>query len=133
MKVTAREHCPGGYMVTLEIPGAYTDGSSRFEKVFVPFEAVRGKTPAQKRQALFDAIADELGGFVGAEVSEPPATKEILEDRMTAKYEEWQRWKTTRVEAQARSLPGNQVNALANKEDAVWAAYVALIQAWRAA
>lgn len=128
------ENAPGGFVVTVEVTEAYTDGSSRFDEVFVPRDELRGKSAAERLQAIKDAIDDDpVGDLTGQAVSAPSATKEIIEARMVAKYEEWQRWKTTRLEAQARSLAAAIVNALTAKEDAVWATYLALLQAWRAA
>lgn len=103
-------------------------------RVFVPREAVAGKTPAERRQAVYEALTeDPVGDLRGEEVSAPTATKDILEARAVAKYEQWQRWKTTRVEAEARGLAGAVVTALTAKEDATWAAYLVLLNAWRTA
>lgn len=123
--------CPGGRLVTIEVEAAYTDGRSRFDEVFVADGAVRGKTPAQKLQAVYDALADDLADVRGTAVAAPAATRDIIEDRMVALYEDWQRWKTTRIEAQTRSLGAGVITALTNREDAAWAKYVLSIQAWR--
>ena len=124
----------GGYRVEVESTGAYTDGRSRFDRVYLTAAELRGKTPEQKRQAILDALDDDpLAGVAGVEVSAPTLTKAILEDRMETLYADWQRWKTTRVEAQARSLAAAVVTALTNREDAAWTKYLQAIQAWRAA
>lgn len=123
----------GGYLFDVERTEAFSDGSSRFERVFLERGEVVGKTPSQKVQAILDALDDNpLDGIAGLDASVPPAvTKAIVEDRMVAEYEDWQRWKTTRVEAQARSLAAAVITALTNREDAAWAKYVQSIQAWR--
>lgn len=121
----------GGYLLEIEVTQAYTDGRSRFDEVFVADGAVRGKTPAQKLQAVYDALSDDLADVRGTAVSAPAATKDIIEDRMVALYEDWQRWKATRAEAQARSLAAGVITALTNREDAAWAKYVQSIQVWR--
>lgn len=99
-------------------------------------------TVNQRNAALFDimgllfnnddsALADDLADVRGTAVAAPAATRDIIEDRMVALYEDWQRWKTTRVEAQARSLAAAVITALTNREDAAWAKYVQSIQVWR--
>lgn len=124
----------GGYLLEIEVTQAYTDGRSRFDEVFVPLSAVQDKTPSQRKRALFDAVHDNaLGDLRGTPVEKPPDDQDILEDRMVALYERWQRWKNTRVEAQARGVPQAVINALTNREDAVWSAYAAAILAWRSA
>lgn len=50
-----------------------------------------------------------------------------LEDR----YGDWQRWKNTRLEAQARGLSAAVVTALTNRENAAWGDYTNAIQEWR--
>jgi len=130
MKVTRREAVAGGWMFKIEVPNAYTDGSSRYDSVFVSAAELKGKSPDQAQQAILDAM--EVPDVRG-ELTAPAATKEILEDRMEARYEVWQRWKATKAEAVARSLPAAVVTALTNRENAAWAAYLDVIQQWRAA
>lgn len=50
-----------------------------------------------------------------------------LEDR----YADWQRWKATREEAQARGLGAAVITALTNRENAAWTDYAAAILEWR--
>ena len=52
-----------------------------------------------------------------------------LQDR----YEAWQRWKTTRIEAQARGVAAVAITALQAREDATWASYLSALNAWRLA
>ncbi len=131
--IRSHEQAPGGFWVTIEVENAYTDGSSRFDRVFVPLEDLRGKTAEERRQAILDALADDpLAGISGEDATAAPTqTKAILERRMEALYADWQRWRNTRIEAQARSLAAAAITALTNREDAAWARYVVAIQAWR--
>lgn len=133
--IRSHEQAPGGFWVTIEVENAYTDGGSRFDRVFVADKDVRGRTAEERRQAIRDALDDDpLAGIAGEDAdSAPTQTKAILERRMEALYADWQRWKTTRVEAQARSLAQAVITALTNREDAAWTRYVAAIQAWRQA
>lgn len=134
MKVAARERTPGGFLVTVEYPNAYTNGESRFDRVFVDDAAVRGKSNSQVLQAVKDAIdSDPLGGVIGQGINNQPATKDLLEDRMVERYEKWQRWKNTHAEAVARSLGAAKVNAFKNRMDARWAAYLDALNDWIAA
>ena len=123
--------CPGGRLVSIEITEAYTDGRSRLEEVFIADAAVRGKTPAEKLQALFEAIGDPIAEVSGEDVAEPAVSKDIVESRMVPLYETWQRWKATRLEAEARGMPAAVQQALTTRENLAWAAYVAAIVAWR--
>jgi len=125
----------GGYQVEVEVTNAYTDGASRFDRVFVTLSEMRGKTPEQRRQAIVDALdVDPLAdGVKDAAASAPAVTRDILEDRMEGLYADWQRWKNTRQEAQSRALPAGAVTALTNREDAAWAKYLTAIQEWRSA
>jgi hypothetical protein len=128
------ERVAGGFRVELEIMDAYTDGSSRREFVFVTREEMRGKSPGERRQAIYDALNDSpIEGIEDALVTQPAQTKDILEARMVALFDAWQRWKATRLEAEARAVPAGVITSLTNKENAVWDAYVDAILAWRAA
>ena len=127
-----KQQVAGGYLLEIEVTDAYTNGDSRVDKVFLARDAVRGKTPAQRKRALFDAIHDTaLDDLRGSPVEEPPDDKDILEERMVALYERWQMWKSTRAEAEIRSVPVGIINALTTKEDAVWDKYAAAVLAWR--
>ena len=128
------EPSPGGAFIDVEVTNAYTDGRSRFDRVWVSRDELRGKTPSERAQAIFDALDDDLlEGVRDQPASAPAVTKDILETRMQALYADWKRWKDTRQEAQTRALPAAAVNALTNREDAAWGRYVTAIQAWRSA
>lgn len=134
MRIRRSEPAPGGYWIEVEVPQAYTNGDSRFDRVFVARDELRGRTPEERRQAILDALDDDpLAGIAGQEVVAPPETKAIFERRMESLYADWQRWKNTRIEAAARSLPAGAVAATTNREDAAWAAYAAALLRWRAA
>lgn len=127
------EPTPNGWAIAVEVTNAYTDGSSRFDTVYVSRDDLRGRTPEERRQAIIDALDDDpLTGIADQPATAPTVTKAI-ETRMVAVYEDWQRWKNTRQEAQSRALPAAAVNALTNREDAAWGRYVTAIQAWRTA
>lgn len=142
MNIVRRLRMPGGWMVTVEVPTAFTKASnvhpvtgaptdSRFDDVFVSDAAVRGKSGDVVRQAVRDALADP---FEGIDLDTPVReTKALLEARMGAQYATWQLWKNTRVEATARELAGAIVTALTNRENAAWSDYAASINAWRSA
>lgn len=48
-------------------------------------------------------------------------------------YQFWQMWKLVRAEAIVRAAPAPVLTALTAKEDAAWAALLAVIQTWRTA
>lgn len=134
MNIVDRERVAGGWAITVEVPNAYTDGSSRLDRVYLRDQDVRGKGPEQVAQAIQDALDDDpLAQLVGQPVAALVQTRAVLEDRMVALYEAWQRWQRTRAEAQARGLPLAVVTALTAREAAAWAAYVDAISGWRTA
>jgi hypothetical protein len=58
---------PGGYIVRVEVTGAYTDGTSRYEEAFVPAAAVEG-TRDQKLAAVRSALGDPFEDLRGRDV-----------------------------------------------------------------
>lgn len=58
-------------MVTVEVPRAFTDGSSRMERVFVPHDAVAGKSEGEALGALQEAMEDPLHRLRGADLDAP--------------------------------------------------------------
>lgn len=67
MKPIVSRVVPGGYMVTVEVPGAYTKPAerhpltgeitdSRFDEVFVPFDRIAGQEPDDVAAALVDLL-----------------------------------------------------------------------------
>jgi hypothetical protein len=128
------ERTPGGFAVTVEVTDAYTDGSSRFDTVYLTRDEVRGKSSHERRQAVFDALNDDpLEGIHDALVTQPAQTKDILEARAVALYDTWLRWKTTRVEAESRGVAAGVITSLTNRENATWDNYAEALLAWRAA
>ena len=114
MRVANREQTPGGWMVDVEVPNAYTDGTSRFERVFVSRDSAPGGTAAEVLDAINDAMTnDPAAQAIGQDVTAAQATKAVWEARITSRFDRWQMWKTIRVEAQARSLPAAAVTARA--------------------
>ncbi len=62
---------PGGWRITLEFPGAYTDGSSRIETVYLSHAEVRGKKPEEICAAICAARdCVELEDLKGQDVRE---------------------------------------------------------------
>ncbi len=129
-------------MVKVEIPGAYTDGTSRFDQVFVPDAAVRGKTPEQVRQAVKDVIDDDpLGQLLGATVTQPSQTKPVWEERARVTVDDWQDWQW-RLDHVA-DYPGYALmttaqqtgvrTAITNRRDAAASRDWDVLTAWRAA
>lgn len=129
--VRGSKPCPGGEMVEVEVTGAYSDGRSRTDFVFLPASR-RVRTREQILDAL-DRASRNTGRSARGQTIAPQTSKAVLEDRMEDLYADWQRWKTTREEAQARSVPAPIVTALTNRENALWALYVAAINQWRLA
>ncbi len=133
MRIAGYERAAGGFAITIEHQNAYTDGSSRFEKVTVPASAIRGKTPAQIRQAVVDALDDPLADIIGEEVDAPTPTKDILWERAEALFANWKMAKETRIEAQARTMAAAVITAFTNAENALWAQYMQTMNEWRLA
>jgi hypothetical protein len=113
-------------MVCIEYTNAYTDGSSRHERAFAPWLPDRDARMA----ALLDAL--ESPDDAGVEVDRA-STKLRLERAMDARWADWWRWHTTRVEAAARGMASAAITALSNRENAAWVAYAQVINEWRLA
>lgn len=79
-----------------------------------------------------DADTNALIRRVRAPEEQQPA-KVRLEQEMVDRYEDWQRWKNTRIEAQARGLAALIITALTNRENASWSDYAAAVNEWRQA
>ena len=134
MNIVSRERGPNGWNLTIEVPNAYTTGESRFDRIFVPDNDVRGKTPDRVRQAIKDALDDDpVGPVLGEAVATPTQSKDLLEDRMVERYDRWLRWKNTHAEAVARSIGAAKVTTLKNRMDATWAMYLGALNDWLAA
>lgn len=61
------------------------------------------------------------------------AGREAIEEYAAELFADWQRWKLTHAEAQARGLAAGLVSALSTKTDAAWATYAQTLNAWRTA
>lgn len=79
-----------------------------------------------------DADTNALIRRVRAPEEQQPA-KVRLEQEMVDRYEDWQRWKNTRIEAQARGLAALIITALTNRENASWSDYASAVNEWRQA
>lgn len=134
MNIARRERVSGGWQVTIEVPNAYTDGTSRFDRIFLADADIRGKTLNEVRQAVKDAVDDDpLQAVIGEAVTTPTQTKAILWERAKAAYADWQMAKATRIEAQARSMAAAVITALTNAENALWTDYTTTLNQWRLA
>lgn len=59
--------CPGGWMVTVEVPNAYTDGSSRFDRVFVAAAEMTGDEDARMDAIVTAYERAPLSGLSGVD------------------------------------------------------------------
>lgn len=72
-------------MVTIEIENAYTDGTSRFDRVFVSYDDVAGRDDAHILAAIKrEAVENPLARLRGQSLDrvEPAATREPLDSRL---------------------------------------------------
>jgi len=128
----ADEPAPGGLMVCVEVQGAYTDGSSRHERVFVPwYEARDDRLTAIL--AAHNREADVAGVDLDAHAASPGVAKALLERRVRSRGEEWDLVDRIRRRAVERGSPAAVINALTNAEDLAWARLLAAINEWRQA
>ena len=134
-KIVGIEPVPGGYAVDIEVTGAFTDGSSRFDKVHVPAALVDGRTVEEITQAVADAVNNApLAQLVGVTLAVPAATKELLVQQIEAAYASWQMWKAINAEVVARNVGGLALqSALANYAEDRWTRLLNILSAWRTA
>jgi hypothetical protein len=114
--------------VELEVTNAYTDGTSRRDRVVVA--VADGATDDDILEAIVreDAKLRTLAKIAGREIPSTGTTSELILERPFAV---WDRWKAIRTEAEARAAPAPLVAALTQREDRAWAALLAAIQTWR--
>ena len=117
------------------IVGRLSDGSDHNEVLETPW--VCRVLDEQGREHHLEFGADPTNQEIIDAMPKPtdltPIRKADLEIYMVEKYETWLRWRTTRLEAQARSMAAAIITALQNKEDAAWVEYATAINAWRTA
>ncbi len=115
--------------------GRFSDGSDRqvIEQPVWSVEVVSDDGVQHTVRFDHDPTDQEVISALGTGRDLVPTTKGDLERYMRGTYDDWARWKATRIEAQARSLPGPVVSALETREDAAWTDYAAAINAWRTA
>lgn len=90
MKLTTYDSAPGGFMVTVEIENAYTDGTSRFDRVFLPYDDVAGRDEEHILAALVREVRENpLANLVGRSLDRiaPAPPREPLADQL-ARIEE---------------------------------------------
>lgn len=134
-KLHSIKHYANGIEIIIEVENAYTDGRSRLDRYVVPLSEIGSGTRQEVAAALRRIIRQHEGlrALRGLDVENEPETKAVWEQRAIEAHATWQRWKTTREEAQARALPAAVRTALTNREDAAWQAYVQILNAWRQA
>ena len=147
MNLRGRRQVAGGWEVQVEVPNAFTDGTSRIDTIFVPSSAVANKTPEQIRHALQDALHDPFDAVGAVDIHAPITdTKALAEDRCEALYADWQRWSATydvvnaMTDAQFAALSGLPgagravaVSALLTRRNAALGDYLRALNAWRQA
>ena len=134
MNVVGRERVPGGWLVVVEVPNAYTDGSARAERVFVPHEAVAGLGRDALLQVLRERLADPLAEVDGADLSVPAAdTKATWEVRVREAATELRLWRELHGEAVAQGETAALVASLAARRGVAWQLVRQRLQGWRAA
>lgn len=117
----------GGLELLVEESGALVDGSTRTYTI----EVAAGPDMDPAEVAAMAAAMGELAGTVrGAELKAAPATRQDIEGLLPGAWARWQRWQTTRVEAEVRALPAAAIAALTARENAAWTAYRGLLQRW---
>lgn len=133
-RVHSWQPAPGGFEIEVEVENAYTDGSSRFDRIFVAHADMPTGTREEAQQAALDAFQRRpLDQLIGQALTAPAQTKAVLEVAMVALYEDWQRWKITRLEAEARLLASAIITALTSRENTAWTQYATAVNAWRLA
>lgn len=131
MKIVSSRPVANGFEVEVEIPNAYTDGKSRFERFQIG--ARQDATKAEIAAAIANALR-MAADLRGADVPDAPSTKAELEPLLQAPYERWKRWHDTHAEAVARGgLPAAVITALQNRRNDAWTAYLDALNRWRAA
>ena len=131
MKVVGHEPAPGGYMVTIEIENAYTDGTSRFDRVFVKAEDVHGKTFEEQLLAVKAALGTSLAELQGADPSAPVSeTKAVLEARLRQQVYDVANLVTVHNEAVALGRPQDEITKWAGLRNDLYFAALDTLEAW---
>lgn len=63
---------PGGYLVTIEVQNAYTDGSSRLDRVHVPYSDIDGRDDADMLAAINERCGCVAKRLRGQNLDEAP-------------------------------------------------------------
>jgi len=118
-----------------EVFGRLSDGSDRTIKQLTEWfvEAVDDAGQLHSLKFDHDPLPAELWADLPTITKPTPTTKAQWETYLEDLYCDWLRWRTTRVEAQARTMAALVITALTNRENMAWTAYTQGIQAWRAA
>ncbi len=129
MRVLSRQASPA-----VRAEGQLSDGSDRVEVVFI--EHVVQVQDDLGRELILYFDHDPTDAEVLAALPDPPeltptSKADFERGPLADRFATWQRWRLTKAEAQARSAGSAIVNALQQREDAAWSAYLQALQAWR--
>lgn len=116
--------------------GQFSDGSDRSAAVVTRWQVRVLDNIGRTVDLEFDhdPTDAELLSAVPELLELAPATRAGFErGLLQARFDNWWRWKQTRLEASARGAGAQIVTALTAREDAAWQAYLQALQAWRAA
>lgn len=138
-RIVRQEVVPGGAIVTVETPGAFTNGDPRVETVFLSRSELIGRT----REEIIQSVRDEIGGrgplddVVGVDLAAPPTeTKQTLERKLDNSLADFMAWQFRLDHVSAYGLGAAQTTALTNaltkRRDAAAARDLELLQRWRA-
>jgi len=134
MKISKHEPAPGGYMVTIEIENAYTDGRSRFDRVFVKADDVVGKSREEQLLAVKAALGTSLAELRGADPSAPVTeTKAVLEARLRQQVYDVANLITVHNAAVALGRPQSEITAWATLRNQLYFASLDTLEAWGSA
>lgn len=136
MKLISQAPAPGGYLLKVEVPDAFTDGSSRFDDVFVPSEDADGRTPEEVMDAVNTAATSSpFDTLIGKTIRVPTQTRAVYEARLEKQRRVLAMWRAFEEEAVAQGEPdpGALLTALRARRAAVWADIKATLVKWRTA
>lgn len=122
-----------GKHVVKEFVGRMSDGSDRVEVTRWLVDVVDDAGQTQSLRFESEPTDAEVWAATAARPHLAATTKAQWETYLEDLYSDWLRWRTTRVEAQARTMAALVITALTNRENMAWTAYTQGIQAWRAA
>lgn len=143
MNILSVDDVPTGYRVSIEIPNAYADGTSRIETYTLTHADVIDKTPEQIRQRIRDVIAgkslaeEATLANVEAPLPAPVDTRSKLEALARENVLNWRDWQWRIDHIDDYGLAAGQrtvlLNAATARRDNCVARDLKLMQRWRVA